>query len=154
MFPTIHLFKVPRLMLKPKGKSIEALENPVEPFLSVLIPFVTRQTCARTPGSLGSLSEKMQPAFEETEPWTVRKYNLRCQRDASLKPSSATQQLYDLGQKPMGRSALPNWTQGDATVPPAGRERSLYSHLPAALPIRRSPLHTETHSWAGTWALT
>lgn len=69
----ILLFKVPRLMLKLKGKSIEALENPVELLLSAFILFVARQAYARTPGLLGSLSKKLPPAFEEMEPWTVRK---------------------------------------------------------------------------------
>lgn len=69
----IHLFKVPRLVLKPRGTSIEALENPGELLLSVFILFFTSQACARTPGLLGSLSKKLLPALEETEPWTVRK---------------------------------------------------------------------------------
>lgn len=45
--------------------------KPTGAFLPASIPFVTRQACPRTPGLLGSLSEKLQPAFEETEPWTV-----------------------------------------------------------------------------------
>lgn len=136
------------------GKSTEGLATPAEFLSPAFTPFVTRQACTRTPGLLGPLGEKLQPACEETESWIVRKppVSKRCELHPSS--SSATQQQ-DPRQKAEleERSAkLDAWWRYSAPCRPGALIPRAWAGSIAALWPHPTPLGVHIrHTWACTW---